>query len=160
MRLEIGLGKRVVVIGVGNILLRDDGVGVHVVRELGDELTSGSISVYECGTLGLQILDYLDGADFVVIVDAVRSGKQPGVVSRFLIDQSKLEDPMELQSMHQVGVLDTLSLGRRIVRLPDQIVVVGVEPKDVSLGLDLSDEVKGSVQAAVRMVLDEIGFAQ
>lgn len=148
------------VIGVGNILLRDDGVGVHVVRELEGELTSESISVYECGTLGLQILDYLDGADFVVIVDAVRSGKQPGVVSRFLIDQSKLEDPMELQSMHQVGVLDTLSLGRRMVRLPDQIVVVGVEPKDVSLGLDLSDEVKGSVQAAARMVLDEIGFAQ
>lgn len=151
------------VIGVGNILLRDDGIGVHVVRALEDEVATSDgewVSVYECGTLGLQILDYLDGSDCAVIVDAVRSGKSPGVVSRFLIDQSKLEDTEELQSMHQVGVLATLSLGRGMVRLPDRIVVVGVEPKDVSLGLDLSDEVKGSVQAAVRMVLDEIGFAQ
>lgn len=150
------------VIGVGNILLRDDGVGIHVVRALVDEVAIDDrwVSVYECGTLGLQILDYLDGADCVVIVDAVRSGKPPGAVSRFLIDQSRLKDPEDLQSMHQVDVLATLSLGRGMVRLPDRIVVVGVEPSDVSLGLDLSDAVKGSVQDAVQLVLDELGFAQ
>ncbi len=151
--------KRIVVIGVGNILLKDDGIGVHVVREIADKIINEEwVLVYECGALGLQMLDYLDGADYAVIVDAVKSGKRPGVVSRFIIDQSELEYPKDLQSMHQIDVLATLSLGREMMRLPSRIIVVGIEPKDVSLGLDLSAEVKASMGEAVQLILDEIGL--
>lgn len=117
------------------------------------------VSVCECGTLGLQILNYFDDADYAIIVDAVRSGKKPGTVSMFIINADKLEEPGDVLSMHEFDLLATLSLGRKIARLPTRILVVGVEPQDISVGLELSPEVRKSVRLAVRQVLKEVKTA-
>lgn len=117
------------------------------------------VSVCECGTLGLQILNYLDDADYAIIVDAVRSGKKPGTVSMFIIDVARLEELGDVVSMHQIDLLGTLSLGNRIARLPPRVLVVGIEPLSISVGLELSPEVRRSIRPAVRRVLEEVKAA-
>jgi hydrogenase maturation protease len=156
----MGNQLRAVIIGVGNILLKDEGIGIHVVRELVNIGLPEWISIHECGTSGLNILNYLENTDCAIIVDAVRSGKTPGTVSKFLIDKSRLEEVKDMVSMHQIDLLATLSLGSKMMQLPSRIVIVGVEPRDISPGLSLSSEVNKAIPQIIVKVREEINVVK
>lgn len=154
MNIEPG---QIVVIGMGNPLRRDDGVGVSVARQL-EALVQPGVEVRTHRGGGLGLMDIWQGATTVVVIDAVSSGVPAGTVSRF--DASIRPLPQHLGttcSTHDFGLNEAVELARAVDRLPDRFVVIGVEGADFSPGNGFSPAVDGAVEWAVEAVLQELG---
>jgi len=151
------LGRKIAVIGIGNLLLRDEGVGVHVVNELLGLQLPDNVEVYDCGTGGLSILDLLDGFDKAIIVDAVRCGEEPGTIHRLRLDEKGTANSLaKIISLHELDFFAALKIGWEAYKLPGEIIMIGVEPKAIELGLNLSPEVEKSIPKVVHLIFEEI----
>jgi hydrogenase maturation protease len=150
-----------VVLGIGNILLRDDGVGVHVVRELerraarGDALLPPHTQLVDGGTLGLDLLPLIAGARAVLLLDAAFLGGAPGDVT-VLRGNSLGARPGGARSVLPAGVDDLLAAARVADLLPKAVSMVGVEPCEIAAGLDLTAEVVAALPAAAAAATDEL----
>jgi hydrogenase maturation protease len=142
---------RTLVIGVGNLLRCDDGAGVHVVNRLKTEAPHIDAEDVAMGTI--EVLEAMKGYDRVVIVDAVRTGAEPGTV--FRVDISRGEKSPVVASSHGVDLVTTLRLGARLFpdEMPREQIIIGVEAGDVTT---LSEECTPPVEAAIRMVVEDI----
>ncbi|MGC8837026.1 MAG: HyaD/HybD family hydrogenase maturation endopeptidase [Anaerolineae bacterium] len=151
---------KTLVLGLGNILLRDDGVGVRTVERLGQrgELPP-QVEVLDGGTLGMDLLPYLEGVDRLIVVDAVDMGAEPGTVARFQGDEVPSVVGLKV-SPHQEGLADLLAAARLCGLYPREVVLWGVQPADVSVGLELSEPVAAVVEALADRVLRELGGAE
>ncbi|MEE9370137.1 MAG: HyaD/HybD family hydrogenase maturation endopeptidase [Sedimentisphaerales bacterium] len=154
--------RRILVLGLGNILLKDEGVGVHVVGQLQKQNLPGNVEVIDGGTAGLDILLLQEGLDKLVVIDALKAGRKPGTIYRAqfsgkdrLTEVFSREEGSKI-SLHQIGLLDALAAARRMNYAPKEIVIIGVEPGEVDYGLELTDEVKQRVPEIVNVVLKEI----
>ena len=146
---------RTLVLGIGNLLLSDEGVGVHVARELmGMELPPG-VSVVEGGTAGLNLLHLIRDADRLVVIDAVQGEGDPATFYRFDMDEIQDNERGLITSVHSFGVREVLDLCALTGKVP-QATVIGVEPKSMEIGTELSNEVKSKVPLLLSMVLQEI----
>jgi hydrogenase maturation protease len=147
------------VLGIGNILLMDEGVGVRVVEELLKRFRfSEDVEVLDGGTAGLELLSYISNKDHLIIVDAVKSGHPPGTVVRVEGEDVPATFTARI-SPHQLGISDVLAAARLTEELPEHMVLFGIEPKRMETGLDLSKEVRGSLQKLVDIVVKEVrGF--
>ncbi len=140
---------RVAVIGVGNVLMKDEGVGIAVV----EELRRRGVEAYDCGTMGIDVVNVMLGYDKVIVVDAVRGFGRPGEVFKFELDEVGCErSPL---SLHDVNLLRALKLAGRVLKLP-KVVVVGIEVKEIGMGMGLSEEVRRAIPKAVDLVLEEL----
>lgn len=144
-----------VVLGVGNVLLHDDGVGVRVVEELRSaavreprSLPDGTRLV-DGGTLGLELLRAIEGARAVLIVDAVDLDQPAGTVS--VLGRDALEQSGDRARGIRAGVGELLAVGRLMDWLPARIALVGVQVADTGLGIGLSESVEAAVPRAVEM---------
>ena len=143
---------KIVVIGVGNVLMGDDGFGVRVVEEL--KKMNLPVEIYDCATLGLQILDYIEGKDLCIIVDVVRMGGKPGELYVFDWDEVEFEVSNPI-SLHDIGLVEALRFCGFAYRLP-KIKVVGVEPQKVEFGVGLSKPVESAIPKAIKAVKEII----
>lgn len=152
------MAKRIVVAGVGNLLLRDEGVGIHVVNELRKHSLPEYVEVYDFGVRGLGILDSLEGADKAILVDAVKMGDKPGTIYRFSLDEIETEDRiLKMISIHDLDLMTAVRIGKFTYKLPKDIVVIGIEPETADeYGMELTPKVKEAVPKVVQAVLDEI----
>lgn len=156
--------KRTLVLGLGNILLADEGVGVHVVQQLVKRALPANVDVVDGGTAALDVLLLARDVQKLVVIDALRAGKEPGTVyvARFAGGQkSKLDEHFARQggsriSLHQIGLLDALSVAKRISEGPKEIVIIGVEPAKIDCGLQLTDRIAHKVPHIIDIVLKEI----
>jgi hydrogenase maturation protease len=148
--------KKTVVLGVGNELFKDEGVGVHAARILQAKLPpSGSnVEVIDGGT-SPDIWSLIDGADKLIIVDAVRGGCEPGTIYRFT-PQQIVADRGLITSVHQMGILENLSLMELVGGKPEETVIIGVEPADLEPGLELSAKLQERIPKIIQTVLGEI----
>ncbi len=132
---EPGLTNGTVVLGVGNTLLCDEGVGVHVARVLAERLVDDDTAVIDAGTLSFVLAGFIDNAERLVIVDAAQLDAPPGTVTvfegdamdRFIGTQRKL-------SVHEVSLLDLLQIARLTNRLPAQRALIGIQPQSTDWG--------------------------
>lgn len=148
--------KRIVILGVGNILLKDEGVGVHVIERLREDYRlPPSVALVDGGTLGLQLLGTVAEADHLIVVDAVKNGRLPGTLYRF----KPGEMPTRLNykhSLHQVDLLEALTVSQFIGNTPET-VIIGVEPEDTSpWGTELTPAVQEKVPELMHLVLKEL----
>lgn len=152
--------KKTVILGCGNELLRDEGVGVHAARILQAEssLSGADIEVIDGGT-SPDICHLVQGADKLVIVDAVRGGCEAGTVYRFTPGQITPETAVAT-SLHQMGVLENLRVMELVGGSPRETVVIGVEPARVEPGLELSQELQGQMPRIIETVLRELGLSE
>ena len=148
------------VIGIGNILCSDEGVGIHVVRELERMRLAPNVEVFDCGTSGMAVLEAMDGAEKAIIVDATSSGEVPGTVRLYTMDDlGRMEDRLlKLVSLHQFDLIATLRLAEltNAYRMPSEVIIVGVEAKSMECSLELSDEVRKAVPKVIKAVIREI----
>jgi hydrogenase maturation protease len=147
----------VVVIGIGNILQRDDGVGVHVARELAAAAERDGpglppdVRVVDGGTIGLGLLPLFDGARAAILIDAVELGHAPGSVV-VMGEHDIRRTCAALPSAHEVGLADLLDIGRLAGLLPPSVTVIGVQPGVIATGLALTVEVAAAVERAASLV--------
>jgi hydrogenase maturation protease len=144
------------ILGVGNLLLADEGVGIHVVERL-QELYDlpETVQALDGGTLGMDLLYYLEGTRRLLIVDAVETGDVPGTVIRLEGDEvpSQLATKM---SPHQMGVPDMLFAAKLRDLYPEKIVLLGVQPDSLEPSLDLSPTLAVLVDPLVAQVVAEL----
>lgn len=149
-------------LGVGNVLMTDDGVGVHVVRRFdAQEPHLPAVRVVDGGTLGLDLLPMVADARALIVVDAVDMQEAPGTVR--VLRGAELHSALGGHiSPHQVGLGDLLAVGRLTGGLPDQLALVGIQPGVVEVGLELTAACAGAIPhavAAVRTELDRLTAA-
>jgi hydrogenase maturation protease len=146
----------VVVIGVGNSLRHDDAAGLEVVRQLRPRANASEIVLREHEGETLALLDAWQGAEALVLVDAIRSGAPVGTVHR--VDASSAPIPAGLRgssSTHAVGVGEAIELARSLDRLPRRVVVFGVEGRRFDAGRGLSEDVEAVLAALADAVLGQ-----
>jgi len=148
---------RTIVLGVGNPILRDDGVGIHVVRRLKRLVNDPDVMVDEAFTGGMNLLDMIVGYDRVIIVDAVKlkEGKA-GDVKRFPLEDF---DTFSYRNPHDASLPAAIRYALKIGegRIPKEIVIIGIIIKETtSFGEELSPKILEAVPRAVEMVLSEL----
>ena len=155
---------RVLVVGVGNILLKDEGVGVHVAWKLQELSLPGDVEVIDGGTAGLDILLLHEGVDKLVVIDAMRTGKKAGTIYKAQLVAGEMEKLTQLFgrrvdskiSLHQIGLIEALAAAEKLNRAPKKIVIIGVEPGQWDYGLELTETAKQSIPEVIKKVLEEI----
>ena len=148
--------KKTLVLGLGNILLSDDGVGVRVVERLLQEyIFPHEVQVMDGGTLGLDLLHYVEDVDRLLVVDALDVKAKPGTLAR-LADEEVPAFLAPKISPHQMGLVDLLAASRLSGHLPAELVLWGVQPESLEVGLELSPTVAAQVDSLVERVLAEL----
>ena len=154
-------GKRVLVAGVGNRLMGDDGFGPRVIDLLSSTPLPENVELRDIGTAGLTIATDLSDYDLVVFLDSMEMEGEPGRLSRSEVDVEDIEEDagdLARVSLHEVGLEGLLKFSKAIGTLPPRVVLVGCKPKDVGPSLKLSDEVESAAHEAVDMVLETLGL--
>jgi len=146
--------KKVVIIGIGNLILRDEGVGVHAVRELEGRDLPPRVEVIDGGTALMDLLSVIRDAEKIIVIDALKGGGEPGTIYRVCPDDLMAEAEHPL-SLHQVGLLEVLGMARQIGGDPE-VVIIGVEPKEISWGMELTPEVEAKLPKVIETVLAEL----
>ena len=146
----------VLVLGVGNILMADDGVGVHVVERLKKHDIPRHVEIVDGGTMGFCLWSCLARREKVIIVDAVDMDAPPGSVCRFDPEAHDTFNVASAMSIHQLGIPHLIKIMGCVGNEPPQLVIVAVQPQVIAPGMSLSPEVEESVDAAVSMVRDEM----
>jgi hydrogenase maturation protease len=144
-----------IIIGVGNPFRSDDGVGIAVLQLIRSKIPADFKVVEETGD-GTELLEAWQGADRVILVDAVQSGAPPGTIHRIDARAEKLPSWFSRSSTHAFGIAEAIELARAMNELPASVIIYGIVGLDFSAGTDLSPEVGQVVSKAAQQVLREI----
>ena len=146
----------ILVLGIGNLLLQDEGAGVRAVEEFGRRFAiPEGVELLDGGTSGIELLQHIQGKDCLILLDVVKSGNPPGTFIRL-----EGEDvPARFQkniSPHQLGLSDLLATAQLIDGMPKRVVLLGIEPKSIETGLEMSEEVGGAIERLAVMIALEL----
>ncbi|ACG56743.1 hydrogenase maturation protease [Hydrogenobaculum sp. Y04AAS1] len=150
---------RTILMGIGNILLQDEGVGVHAVKEIEKRYSfEPSIEIIDAGTLGLEIMYMLqDGVDNLLVVDAVMGGKPPGSLYVFRNEEVKKYYLKNKLSAHEVGFSEVLALLDLIGKpVKENLILVGIEPVSFDVSLELHEKTASKMEDLIKTVLQEL----
>lgn len=148
---------KIKIIGCGNLLRGDDGIGIWVLRELEKYPLPQEVELVDMGTRGMDILFQLEGAQKVIIIDAVMSGGEPGAIYRM-----KREDlgksNVNFLSLHDLNWQDGLALAEKTLgkNFPREVLMVGVEIENLKMGIGLTRPVKDSLPSVVNLIQKEL----
>jgi hydrogenase maturation protease len=144
------------VIGVGNRILSDEGVGVHVIERLWAAYKiPEEVLILDGGTLGLDLLYYLKGVENLLLVDAVELRKEPGALVRMVNEEVPAFLSMKM-SPHQVGIPDMLAVAKLKDLYPRNVILLGVQPESLELGMDLSATIEARMPVLINEVLKQL----
>ena len=146
---------RITVLGIGNPLCRDDGIGIRVVGEMRDSGKYPEIAIVDGGAAP-DLFSLVDAdAGKLIIVDALRGGGRAGEIYRLKLGEENITDETPA-SLHGMGILDSLKLMKQLGRYPPAVIIIGIEPDDVSHGLRLSPAVEALVPDLIKAVEEEL----
>jgi hydrogenase maturation protease len=146
----------VAVVGLGNLILSDEGVGVHVVRRL-DEAYSfpDDVVLIDGGTSAIDLLDQLVEAEHIIFIDAAQTGGPPGSI--VALQGARL--PVwfrERMSPHQIGLADLLATLSLMDHTPESVTLIGIEPQSMELGTELTPQIDAAADEALVKVLEQL----
>jgi hydrogenase maturation protease len=148
--------SRIVVIGVGNLLLKDEGIGIHIIKSLQEFALPPDVRLIDGGT-SPDLIAYTRAGDKLIIVDAARAGGEPGTIYRFH-PRDLAAEKGALTSAHELGVEQNLKLMSLMGHEPRETVIIGIEPREIDWGMELSPELQQKMPEIVKLVLREIGL--
>ena len=147
---------KTVVLGIGNLIMQDEGVGVRVVEALQrDHSMPDGVTLIDGGTSAMEMLDELSDLDHLIVVDAINAGKPPGTLLRIEGEDVPVFFRTRL-SPHQIGLPDVMASLEFLGAAPKKMVILGVQPQTMELGMELTPVVAAQVPALVKQVLAEI----
>jgi hydrogenase maturation protease len=147
--------NHILIMGVGNLLLSDEGVGVHIAQKMMEMHLPPEVHVVEGGTDGFGLINVILAADRMILIDAVRGGGKPGSIYRFDIEDCPSCLDIFKTSVHQVSILEVINLSGLIGSTPST-TIIGIEPKRLEMGTQLSPEIGAKIPKVIQMVLREI----
>jgi hydrogenase maturation protease len=149
---------KTIVLGIGNLILGDDGVGIHVANELKNHINDPTITIDEAITGGMNLLDLILGYDKAIIIDAVKSDKgEHGTVKRIPIGDF---NTMHSCNPHDVSLMEAIQMAQKMgeTRIPKEIIIIGIMMKTIpcEFGEQLSIDIQKAVPDAIQLALNEI----
>ncbi len=149
---------KIIVIGIGNILMSDEGVGVRVVEKIMAEYSfPENVEIYDGGATGMKgLLPLIEDADHLIVVDAIKGPGEPGSLYRYTHSDFRLNIPKKM-SVHDIGFIECLTVAEINERMPETVAIIGVKPEDMSTpGMELTETLKAKLDDLVKMTLDEL----
>jgi hydrogenase maturation protease len=147
--------RHILILGVGNLLLSDEGIGVHVAQRMMRMELSPEVHVVEGGTDGFGLVNVILEADRMILIDAVKGGGQPGSIYRFDISDCPPYPDLFKTSVHQISILEVINLSSLIGPTP-QATIIGIEPHCLDMGMVLSPQIEAKIPKIIQMVQEEI----
>lgn len=142
---------------MGNPLMSDEGVGIHVIARLQRTVLAATVDLLDLGTSGMRALHELEGRDTVLFVDCAMMGAEPGAIRRFTPDEVETRKLQTRLSLHEGDLINTIHLARRLGMAPGRIVIFGIEPKLIEPGESLSPELAARLDEYVAAIGQELG---
>lgn len=144
------------IIGCGNLLLKDEGIGIHLIRYLQDhsKAVSPDVELIDGACGGFDLIPFFEGADKVIIVDAVKAGGSPGDVYKFGPSDFEVSAPPST-SLHDVSLKEVFAIVEKIQGLPP-VTIFGVEPKEIGWGMELTQELQAVLPRLAELVTKEL----
>jgi len=153
---QVDTGGNILVLGIGNLVMSDDGAGVRVAQRLMSNYRfPDNVEVMDGGTLGLDLLPKLEGIERLIVVDAVETGEVPGTCVRLAGEELPIALETKI-SPHQMGLKDLLSVARLLGHCPEEMVLIGVQPGSIEMETELTPAVEASIETLVANVLNEL----
>jgi hydrogenase maturation protease len=149
--------KPILILGIGNILLKDEGVGVHTAKRMMEMALPPDVEVMDGGTMGLNLLFYIEGRKKVIVIDTVLVGDPPGTIFRFT-DASLVDNKPMLRTAHGVDFTDVIKTSKMLGTKPDEIVFIGIEPESLEEGLEMTPTIEKRVPVLIKMVMKELNL--
>ncbi len=146
---------KVLVLGIGNLLMSDDGLGVYVAQWLKQENWPQEVSILEVGTSVLNYIDEISCSCYVIVIDAVRGGERPGSIYCHR-DDKIMQYVLDRQDAHSFSVLQAVELARELTGYPVKLIIYGMEPMHINYGQGLSPLVIKALPMLVNQVIKEI----
>ena len=147
---------KVLILGVGSILMMDEGIGIRAIEELQKRCRfPENVELLDGGTSGIELLSYISGKDYLIIVDAIKGGHPPGTVLKIEGEDAPAKFMTRI-SPHQLGISDLLAAATLTDEIPKKVVLFGIEPKEIKMGIGLSDEVKANLGRLVEVIVQDL----
>mgnify|MGYP000992185051 FL=1 len=147
--------KRIIVVGVGNLIMQDDGVGVHVINCLSQMDIPEEVELIDAGTNSYDLVDFYGQGDIIIVVDAMKAGGEPGTIYRAPLDQLGLQLDTSITSVHDLGFVQAAHHVNMLGHYPE-ILVYGIEPAELGFGLELSPVLAGKVARVAELIKQDI----
>lgn len=155
----VGFGDGdVAVVGVGNPIMGDDGLGKRVIDELREMpgMTEEDVVLAHAGTTAFFALEAIDGCAKAIIIDAISTGDAPGTIHTYqFVDGAFIGDVPEI-TMHDFSFVEALEAGRSAYDIPDELLIYGVEPERIEATMKLSETVERAIPTVIELVRDEL----
>ena len=153
--------KPTIVVGLGNPLMADEGIGVVLIEELGKlaaegKLPSETIEYYDGGCGGMYLLHNIAGRKKAVLIDCCLMGTEPGTLRRFTPDDVNSVKQMAHLSLHEIDILKVLELAKQIGQCPDDIVIFGIEPVSITNQMHLNEPIQAKIPNYIAEIKKEL----
>jgi hydrogenase maturation protease len=152
-------GKKLIVIGIGNFLQGDEGVGIHAVSELSKEISDPRVDIIDGGTAGFDLLFFLEDADFAIIIDCTEAHLEPGTIFRLTAEElflsAKTDNMRNKLSLHETTLPEVLLAAKELNKLPPTIIF-GIQPEEITISCSLSAPARKALPKLIRAVKKEI----
>lgn len=146
----------VTILGVGNVILTDEGFGVRAAEYLDHHYTfPDNVQIVDGGTLGIELTQYVTGTNKLLVIDSINGGAEPGTVFRFHND-AIMEHFQDKLSAHEVGIQDVLALLTVTGHKIPEVIVIGAQPFDLEAGVGLSDGMQALLPQIVEQILKDL----
>ena len=141
------------IIGLGNILLKDEGIGVHAVNAIKERYTfPPETEIIDGGTLGLDLLHFFEGKDGILILDAVDFRKEPGYIG--VIEDDDIPSTLFAKlSVHHIGLSDVLFAAKLLGITPAKLRLIGVQPQSLEVGLTMTECISGKLEQLIELAI-------
>lgn len=149
--------KQIGILGIGNLLMRDEGFGVHFIEHLKQNYTiPENVSILDGGTAGIMLSPFIEDADILYVIDTVAIRKEPGSIQRFSDNDVRTGNIQIRMSPHQVGLLDILALCKLRDRAPEKTEMITVVPKELDVGIGLSSTLEPKIAEVASLLVKDL----
>jgi len=150
--------KPVVVLGLGNPLMADEGIGVYLVERLLESADKyPGVDFVDAGTGGFSILYHIEDRRKAIVIDCAFMDEPPGTVKHFTPEEVQSVKVLAHQSLHEADLMQIIAMARQLGQAPDEIVIFGIQPQRVEPGLGLSRTLTERIDEYISMIQHELG---
>jgi hydrogenase maturation protease len=147
---------KVTLIGLGNLLMRDEGVGIHAVNYIEKNfILPPGLEIVDGGTSGLDLLPFIEDREYVIFVDAVNFKREPGYISVLRNDEIPALFGVK-DSLHHMGLMDVLAAAQLLERLPTEMCLIGIQPQSIETGLELTKIIAAKLPSLINRIISQI----
>jgi hydrogenase maturation protease len=149
--------RPVVVLGLGNPLMGDEGIGVYLVERLASSAADHpSVDFLDAGTGGLSVLHDMEGRRKAVFIDCAFMDQEPGAIRRFSPEEVRSTKVLAHQSLHEADLMRMIEIARQLDQAPEEIVIFGIQPERVEFGQGLSPTLMNRIDEYIALILQEL----